>query len=111
MDTCNILAMKECIPCKGGVPALKGEALTQLAKELGHGWSVVNEHHLEKNFTFKNFAEALEFTNKVGTIAESQGHHPDIYLTWGKVELKIWSHKIEGLTESDFYLAAKIECS
>ena len=110
MDTCNILAMKECVPCKGGMPPLKGEALVKLGNDLGHEWKVVSEHHLEKDFTFKNFAEALEFTNKVGAIAEAEGHHPDIYLTWGEVGIKIWTHKIEGLTESDFYLAAKIEC-
>lgn len=110
MDACNILAMKECVPCKGEVPALRGEALIKLGNDLGHGWRVISEHHLEKDFAFQNFAEALAFTNKVGAIAEAEGHHPDIYLTWGKVGIKIWTHKIEGLTESDFYLAAKIEC-
>lgn len=110
MDACNILAMKECVPCKGEVPALRGEALIKLGNDLGHGWRVISEHHLEKDFAFQNFAEALAFTNKVGAIAEAEGHHPDIYLTWGKVGIKIWTHKIEGLTASDFYLAAKIEC-
>lgn len=69
---------------------------------------MVDEHHLEKNFNFKNFRQAIDFTNKVGELAESEGHHPDIYLAWGKVKVTTWTHKIDGLTESDFILAAKI---
>src|SRR5437660_1266735 len=103
------LAEKECIPCKGGVPPLKGQDLSRLAEELGGAWRVVDEHHLEKEYPFKNFAEALAFTNKVGALAEAQGHHPDIYLAWGKVKLTIWTHKINGLTESDFVFAAKAD--
>lgn len=103
------LAEKECVACKGGVPPLKGNDLNQMKQQLGGGWQVVNDHHLEKEFKFKDFREALEFTNKVGELAEAQGHHPDIYLTWGKVKIAIWTHKIDGLTESDFVLAAKIE--
>lgn len=103
------LAEKECVPCKGGVAPLKGQELDHLAKQLAPGWQVVNQHHLEREFDFKNFREALEFTNKVGELAEAQGHHPDIYLAWGKVRLTIWTHKIDGLTESDFVLAAKAD--
>jgi len=103
------LAEKECVPCKGEVPRLEGQALTNLAAELGGDWQVVNEHHLEKEYKFKDFREALDFTNKVGELAESQGHHPDIFLSWGKVKLTIWTHKIDGLTESDFVLAAKAD--
>lgn len=103
------LASQECVPCKGGVPALKGQDLTALLQRLGHGWRVVDEHHLEKEYQFKDFAEALAFTNRVGAVAEQQGHHPDIYLTWGKVRLTVWTHKIDGLTESDFVFAAKAE--
>ena len=103
------LAEKECVPCKGGVPPLKGNDLAKLARELAPGWQVVNEHHLEREFKFKNFREALEFTNKVGELAEAQGHHPDIYLAWGKVQVTLWTHKIDGLTESDFIMAAKID--
>jgi 4a-hydroxytetrahydrobiopterin dehydratase len=105
----NELAAKECVPCKGGVPPLKGNELQKLQKKLGSGWKVVNEHHLEKEFTFKNFREALDFTNEVGELAEKVGHHPDIYLARGKVRITIWTHKIDGLTESDFILAAKFE--
>ena len=103
------LANEKCVPCKGGVPPLKGEELVRLSRELGSNWRVVDEHHLEKEFRFRNFAEALAFTNKVGAIAEQEGHHPDIYLAWGKVRVTIWTHAIDGLTRSDFVLAAKIE--
>src|SRR5215468_7588250 len=103
------LAEKECVPCKGGVPPLKGQDLDSLTRELQPGWCVVDEHHLEKEFKFPNFKEALAFTNKVGELAEAQGHHPDIYLAWGKIKLTIWTHKINGLTESDFILAAKAD--
>ena len=108
MDACD-LAAKQCIPCKGGVPPLKGDELRKLHTALGGGWDVVNEHHLEKQYKFKNFREALAFTNRVGDLAERQGHHPDIYLAWGKVKLQIWTHKIDGLTESDFVFAAKAD--
>lgn len=103
------LAALSCVPCRGGVPPLKGAELQALATKLGGGWRVVNEHHLEKGYTFKDFKEALAFTNAVGEIAEREGHHPDIYLAWGKVGLSIWTHKIDGLTESDFVLAAKAD--
>lgn len=103
------LAKKECVPCKGGVPPLKGDDLTALLEQLGNGWKIVDEHHLEKEYKFKNFREALDFTNRIGELAETQGHHPDIYLAWGKVKLIIWTHKIDGLTESDFIFAAKAD--
>ena len=105
------LASKRCRPCRGGVPPLKGAAITELSEQLGGGWTVVDEHHLEKEYTFKNFAEALAFTNRVGAIAEEEGHHPDIHLAWGRVGLKIFTHKIDGLTESDFILAAKADAA
>ena len=103
------LAEKECLPCKGGIPPLKGPALAELLKKLGNDWKVLEEHHLEKMFTFKNFREALTFTNQVGELAELQRHHPDLYLAWGRVRVTIWTHKIDGLTESDFVLAAKVD--
>ena len=105
----NDLASKECVPCKGGVPPLKGADLKTLQKKLGHDWKVPKGHHLEKEFTFKNFRDALAFTNRVGELAEQQNHHPDIYLAWGKVRITIWTHKIDGLTESDFILAARAD--
>jgi len=103
------LAAENCVPCKGGVPPLKGEDLAAVTRELGGDWRVVNEHHLEREFEFPDFATALAFTNRVGEIAEKEGHHPDIYLAWGKVRVTIWTHKIDGLTRSDFVLAAKID--
>jgi 4a-hydroxytetrahydrobiopterin dehydratase len=103
------LAVETCVPCRGGVPPMRGEELRAVAAELGAGWRVVDEHHLEKEYRFADFAEALSFTNAIGAIAEREGHHPDIHLAWGKVAVTIWTHKIDGLTRSDFILAAKID--
>jgi 4a-hydroxytetrahydrobiopterin dehydratase len=103
------LSQRECKPCQGGVPPLAGEALEKLATELGNNWQVIDGHHLEKEYPFKNFAEALAFTNKVGALAEEIFHHPDIFLAWGKVKVTIWTHKIDGLNEADFIFAAKAD--
>jgi 4a-hydroxytetrahydrobiopterin dehydratase len=102
------LAQKQCKPCTGGVPALRGEELAQLQAQVP-GWQVVGEHHLQKMFAFPDFVTALAFVNRVGALAEKEGHHPDLYLAWGRVEAKIWTHKIDGLTESDFVFAAKVD--
>lgn len=103
------LADEKCVPCRGGVPALHGEELGALARELGDGWRVQGEHHLEREFRFPDFAQALTFTNRVGALAEEEGHHPDIHLGWGRARIEIWTHAINGLTRSDFILAAKID--
>ena len=105
----SAFAEKECVACKGGIPPLKGQELASLTAQLAGGWRVVDEHHLEKEYKFKNFREALDFTNKVGELAETQNHHPDIHLAWGKVRLTMWTHKIDGLMESDFVFAAKAD--
>lgn len=102
------LHKKKCIPCQGGIPALKGDELVEFMSQID-GWELVGEHHIEKSFSFPNFKEALDFTNRVGIIAEEENHHPDIYLAWGKVKVSLWTHKIDGLAESDFILAAKID--
>jgi 4a-hydroxytetrahydrobiopterin dehydratase len=102
------LAEKSCIPCRGGIPPLTAEEIRPLEAQVRE-WTVVNRHHLERKFTFSDFKTALDFVNKVGALAENQGHHPDILLAWGKVGITIWTHKIDGLTESDFILAAKID--
>ena len=102
------LADKSCIPCRGGTPALKGSALSDFRQQLSE-WQVVDEHHLIRAYKFPDFRSALAFVNKVGELAEEQGHHPDILLAWGKVEITIWTHAVNGLTESDFILAAKIQ--
>ena len=88
---------------------LKALRIKELLKKLGQGWSLNARGHLERRYTFQDFAQALAFTNKVGAVAEAEGHHPDLYLTYGKCKLEIWSHKMKGLTESDFILAAKAE--
>jgi 4a-hydroxytetrahydrobiopterin dehydratase len=102
------LASKTCTPCKGGVPPLAGKDLEALAKQVPE-WKVVDRHHISRGFKFPDFVQTLAFVNKVGAIAEEQGHHPDILLSWGKAEVTTWTHKINGLTESDFILAAKID--
>lgn len=102
------LARRECVPCQGGVPPLTSEQMAPLLAQI-EGWKVVDGHHLEKTYKVKDFAEALALVNRFGEVAERQRHHPDLYLAWGKVRVKIWTHKIDGLTESDFILAAKFD--
>jgi 4a-hydroxytetrahydrobiopterin dehydratase len=102
------LASKTCVPCRGGVPPLEGEELEALSRQVPE-WEVVEEHHLKREFRFGNFREALAFANRVGELAEEQGHHPDIAFGWGRAEITIFTHKIDGLTESDFILAAKVD--
>ncbi len=105
------LAQRECIPCKGGVPALERDAAADLLAQLGSGWAIEHSTHdyLEKAYRFKNFREALSFVNRVGELAERVGHHPDVFLAWGRVTLQIWTHAIDGLSESDFIFAAKCD--
>lgn len=103
------LSEKKCIPCKGGTPPLKDNELSRLYSQLKKGWKIIHEHHLEKEYLFSDFKEALAFTNRVGELAEQEGHHPDIYLAYGKVKITLWTHKIDGLSESDFILAAKCD--
>jgi 4a-hydroxytetrahydrobiopterin dehydratase len=102
------LASKTCVPCRGGTPPLKGAELHNFSHQLPN-WNVIDEHHITRNFTFPDFQQALDFVNRVGAVAEEQGHHPDILLTWGKVEITLWTHAVNGLTESDFIMAAKID--
>jgi 4a-hydroxytetrahydrobiopterin dehydratase len=103
------LAERACVPCRGDVPPLGTAQIAALLGQLSQGWETVRDHHLAKTFTFKNFREALAFTNAIGRIAEEQNHHPEIQLSWGRVRVEIWTHKIDGLTESDFVLAAKCD--
>lgn len=100
------LAKKHCVPCVGGVPPLAPDKIAELLGQID-GWHVVDGHHLEKEYRFPDFLQALAAVNRIGALAEEQGHHPDLYLAWGKVKVVIWTHKIDGLTESDFILAAK----
>ena len=107
-ENCNLSEL-ECKPCQGGVPPLAGDALQTLHDQLGNDWQVIDGHHLEKEYSFKNFVEALAFTNQVGALAEEIFHHPDIFLAWGKVRVTLWTHKIDGLNEADFIFAAKAD--
>lgn len=102
------LAERECVPCRGGIPPLAGEEIIKLQSQL-NGWEVVGEHHLHKEYKFQDFAASQAFVNRVGELAEKQRHHPDICYGWGRAEITIWTHKIDGLSESDFILAAKID--
>ena len=102
------LAAKHCVPCRGGVPPLKGEDLERLAAQVPD-WTVANDHDITRTFRFPDFKSALDFVNRIGAIAEAEGHHPDITLAWGRVDVLTYTHKIDGLTESDFILAAKID--
>jgi 4a-hydroxytetrahydrobiopterin dehydratase len=102
------LADKRCVPCMGGIPPLRGGELQKLAEQLP-AWEVVDAHHIARSFAFPDFRTALDFVNRVGAVAEEEGHHPDLCLSWGRVDVKTYTHKINGLAESDFILAAKID--
>ena len=103
------LAERSCEPCEGGVPPMEGDETEAMLDEVGGGWEIVDDHHLLKTFEFADFQDALDFVNEVGRVAEAEGHHPVITFTWGEATLEIWTHAIDGLTENDFILAAKIE--
>ena len=105
MELCD----RTCVPCRGGVPPLSAAEAEVLLKQLAGAWQIIDDHHLASEYSFPDFAQALRFVNTLGAIAEEQGHHPDLHLAWGKVRVEIWTHKIDGLTESDFVLAAKFE--
>jgi 4a-hydroxytetrahydrobiopterin dehydratase len=103
------LASMECVPCRGGIPPYTHEEIQPYLADLGNGWEVVEDHHLQKEYRFKDFREALDFTNRVGELAEQVGHHPDVELAWGRVKLTVFTHKIGGLQEGDFVFAAKAD--
>lgn len=98
---------RNCVPCKGGIPPLNEVEVTERMEQL-EGWKAVNNHHLQRTFEFKDFQSALDLVNQVGQLAEQENHHPEICFTWGKVDIRIWTHKIDGLHDNDFILAAKI---
>ena len=103
------LADQQCIPCRGGVPPLPRDRIDALLAELEPGWALTESGHLTKAFEFRDFAGAIAFANRLGEIAEREGHHPDLHVSWGRCGVEIWTHKIDGLTESDFFLAAKAD--
>ena len=101
------LAQRQCVPCRGGVLLVKGEALKVLFQELQNGWKMINEHHLQKDYVFPSYQEALHFTNLIANLAESEGHYPELILSFRNVRVSYWTHKVDGLLESDFIRAAK----
>lgn len=100
---------KKCVPCSEGATPLNLEEINNFLKDLKDGWELKEDKFIEKTYKFKDFIQALEFTNKIGEIAETEGHHPDICLSWGKVVVKLWTHKIKGLHENDFIMASKFD--
>ena len=103
------LADQKCIPCRGGVAPMERARAEALLGELDEGWSLNSEGHLERTYAFKDFAKAMAFANQVAAVAEAEGHHPDLHIAWGKCGVEVWTHKIKGLTDSDFYFAAKAD--
>ena len=102
------LADNKCVPCRGGTPPLTHEQIAPLLAQL-EGWTVENDKKLIKSFKVKDWVAAVDFVNRITPVAEAEGHHPDHYVRWGEVRAYLWTHKIDGLTESDFYMAAKID--
>ncbi|HEU0200813.1 MAG TPA: 4a-hydroxytetrahydrobiopterin dehydratase [Burkholderiaceae bacterium] len=103
------LADQKCVPCRGGVPPMDEARAKELLRELDDGWHLNPAGHLEREYRLQSFAEAMALANKVAEVAEQEGHHPDLCIAWGKCKVEIWTHKIRGLTESDFYFAAKAD--
>jgi len=103
------LADQKCIPCRGDVPPLGTDQAGGLVEKLGRGWFLNDDGHLERLYTFGNFNQAMTLANAVAEIADNEDHHPDIYIAWGQCKVEIWTHKIDGLTESDFFFAAKVD--
>lgn len=111
MDACTTdpLAKRRCIPCEGGIPKLDAEQAAGFLRQLNGAWAIVDGHHLHRDYRFPDFVSGLAFVNQVAALAEENGHHPDLFLAWGKVGVTVWTHAVNGLTESDFILAAKID--
>jgi 4a-hydroxytetrahydrobiopterin dehydratase len=102
------LAEQPCVPCRGGTPPMTREQIEPLLQQLD-GWQVEEDRRLIKSFKVKNWVQAVDLVNRITPVAEAQNHHPDLYVRWGEVRVLLWTHKIDGLTESDFYMAAKID--
>lgn len=98
-----------CKPCSEAILPVTGDDLQALTSRISSKWRVIDEHHIENDYTFKDFRTALDFANRVGGIAEELNHHPDLHVSWGKVRVTSWTHKVNGLTESDFVLANRID--
>ena len=100
---------KKCVACEGGIPPLNHDEIEPLFATLNSDWEVIDAHHLQRNWQFDDFASALNFLNSAAQICEEEFHHADFEIGWGRVNAKIYTHKIDGLTESDFILAAKFD--
>ena len=103
------LASKKCIPCEVGTPPLAADKAQEYVAHLALGWEVVESKRIKKEFKFKGFMDAMAFVNKVAAIAEEEGHHPDIYIFYNLVRIELWTHAVNGLSENDFIIAAKID--
>ena len=103
------LARRRCVPCRGGVPPLAGDDLSALRGQVSPEWKIVDGHHLEREIAVSNFRKSLALANRIGEIAEEQGHHPDLLVGWGRLRITLFTHAIDGLHENDFILAAKID--
>ncbi len=103
------LKLRKCVPCEGGIDPLKGQSITNFMNRLGGGWSVIGEKMIRKDFPFKNFMQGMAFLNKIAEIAEKEGHHPDVCISFTKVTVELFTHAINGLSENDFIMAAKID--
>ena len=111
------LAQRACIPCRGGVPPLGDEQIAPLLDQLSAGWQVVERADVKRSqvkiltrtYRFEDFAQAMRAAQRIGEMAEEQQHHPDLHVSWGKLVVEVWTHKIGGLTESDFIFAAKCD--
>jgi 4a-hydroxytetrahydrobiopterin dehydratase len=103
------LADKTCEPCRAGATPLNADGAAPLLAQLDPDWSVVDGHHLRREVSFPDFRSALAFVDQVGALAEEMGHHPDLHLSWGRVVIEVWTHKIDGLHEADFVFAARCD--
>ncbi len=103
------LSTKRCVPCQAGTPPLSRADIEKYLSQIGAGWTLEEEKVLSKQFKFQNFVEAMKFVTTVADIAQAEGHHPDIHISYNKVRFDLWTHAIRGLSENDFILAAKIE--
>ena len=103
------LTKKKCKPCEGGVSVLNQNEIAELKKHIGDDWKVINNNKILKEFSFVNYLHTIDFVNKVADLAEKEGHHPVMHVYYGRIEIELWTHAIDGLSENDFIMAAKID--
>ena len=103
------LSEKKCVPCEGGVPPLDSRQIAEIKKQISSDWTVLENSRIKKKYLFVNFKHTMEFVNKVASLAEAEGHHPEMHVSYGEVEIELWTHAIKGLSENDFIMAAKID--